>query len=376
MSYHTKKQTFSDSLTKNVFFPTLTYRFARKRKPWEKQKHSFPHSRQESAVLRFHINSTKKEAPRPREQKYHEKHLKSIAKPLVFRLIPSRMNITDIVLLATAEGGMSWWQALILGIVEGLTEYLPVSSTGHLLVTEKFLGMNDGAAEKAFAVCIQGGAILAVLGLYRKRVADMIKGLLGKNPAGLKLFINIVIAFLPAVVIGLIFASKIKEYLFGIGPVIIAWVVGGMAMLIFATKRFNNKEKGHSLEELTPAKSLLIGTLQCVAMWPGTSRSLMTIIGGLAAGLTVAAAVEFSFLLGLITLGAATCYDAYKFGGQMLQEFGVMPLIIGTLASWLSAWIAVKWMVSYLQSHSLSLFGWYRIAIGLVVAVMLFLNII
>lgn len=286
------------------------------------------------------------------------------------------MNITDIVLLATAEGGMSWWQALILGIVEGLTEYLPVSSTGHLLVTEKFLGMNEGAAEKAFAVCIQGGAILAVLGLYRKRVGDMIKGLLGKNPAGLKLFINMVIAFLPAVVIGLIFASKIKEHLFGIIPVIIAWVVGGMAMLIFATKRFNNKEKGHSLEELTPAKSLLIGTLQCVAMWPGTSRSLMTIIGGLAAGLTVAAAVEFSFLLGLITLGAATCYDAYKFGGQMLQEFGVMPLIIGTLASWLSAWIAVKWMVSYLQSHSLSLFGWYRIAIGIVVAVMLFLNII
>lgn len=311
-----------------------------------------------------------------REQKYHANHLKSIAKALIFRLISSRMNITDIVLLATAEGGMSWWQALILGIVEGLTEYLPVSSTGHLLVTEKFLGMNEGAAEKAFAVCIQGGAILAVLGLYRKRVADMIKGLLGKNPAGLKLFINMVIAFLPAVVIGLIFASKIKEHLFGIIPVIIAWVVGGMAMLIFATKRFNNKEKGHSLEELTPAKSLLIGALQCVAMWPGTSRSLMTIIGGLAAGLTVAAAVEFSFLLGLITLGAATCYDAYKFGGQMLQEFGVMPLIIGTLASWLSAWIAVKWMVSYLQSHSLSLFGWYRIAIGIVVAVMLFLNII
>lgn len=286
------------------------------------------------------------------------------------------MNITDILFLATAEAGMSWWQALILGIVEGLTEYLPVSSTGHLLVTEKLMGMNEGAAEKAFAVCIQGGAILAVLGLYRQRVGEMIRGLMGKNPAGLKLFINIIIAFLPAVVIGLLFADKIKTYLFGITPIIIAWVVGGIAMLLFATKRFNDKEKGHSLEELTPAKSLIVGFMQCVAMWPGTSRSLMTIIGGLVSGLTVGAAVEFSFLLGLITLGAATCYDGYKFGGEMLREFGFMPLIVGTLASWLSAWVAVKWMVSYLQSHSLSIFGWYRIAIGIVIALLVFTKVI
>lgn len=286
------------------------------------------------------------------------------------------MNITDILFLATAEAGMSWWQALILGIVEGLTEYLPVSSTGHLLVTEKLMGMNEGAAEKAFAVCIQGGAILAVLGLYRQRVGEMIRGLMGKNPAGLKLFINIIIAFLPAVVIGLLFADKIKTYLFGITPIIIAWVVGGIAMLLFATKRFKDKEKGHSLEELTPTKSLIVGVLQCVAMWPGTSRSLMTIIGGLVSGLTVSAAVEFSFLLGLITLGAATCYDGYKFGGEMLREFGIMPLIVGTLASWLSAWVAIKWMVSYLQSHSLSIFGWYRIAIGIVIALLVFTKVI
>ena len=286
------------------------------------------------------------------------------------------MNITDIALLSTTEVGMNWWQALILGIVEGLTEYLPVSSTGHLLVTEKLLGMNEGAAEKAFAVCVQGGAILAVLGLYRQRVGEMIQGLLGKNPAGKKLLINIIIAFLPAAIVGLTFSSKIKEHLFGITPVIIAWVVGGIAMLLFATKRFQDKEKGHGLESLTPQKALIVGALQCVAMWPGTSRSLMTIIGGLVAGLTVSAAVEFSFLLGLITLGAATCYDGYKFGGAMLQEFGVTPLIVGTIASWLSAWVAVKWMVTYLQSHSLSIFGWYRIAVGLIVAVLVFTQII
>lgn len=267
--------------------------------------------------------------------------------------------------MATVESGMAWWQALILGIVEGLTEYLPVSSTGHLIFTEALLKMKEGEAEKAFAVCIQGGAILAVLGLYIERVKTMVQGVLGKNPEGLRLLINIMIAFTPAVVIGLLLGSKIKAYLFGIEPVIAAWVVGGIAMLLFATKRFNDKTRGKGLESLTPQKALIIGLLQCVAMWPGTSRSLMTIIGGLVTGLTVAAAVEFSFLLGLITLSAATVYDAYKYGDVMLAEFGVMPLVIGTIASWVSAVIAVKWMVSYLQNHSLSFFGWYRIAIGI-----------
>lgn len=278
--------------------------------------------------------------------------------------------------LQASESGMTWWQAIILGIVEGLTEYLPVSSTGHLLITQALLGMKDGEAEKAFAVCIQSGAILAVLGLYFQRVKAMIQGLLGKNPEGLKLLINILIAFLPAVLIGLACAEKIKELLFGSIPIIIAWVVGGIAMLLFATKRFNDKEKGHGLESLSPQKALFIGILQCVAMWPGTSRSLMTIIGGLVAGLTVAAAVEFSFLLGLVTLGAATVYDAYKYGEVMIREFGAFPLIIGTLAAWASAWIAVKWMVGYLQSHSLSLFGWYRIAIGIIAAGLFFWGVI
>lgn len=281
------------------------------------------------------------------------------------------MNAT-MMLLAASETGMNWWQAIILGIVEGLTEYLPVSSTGHLIVTGKFLQLSGGDAEKAFDVCIQSGAILAVLGLYLSRVKSMAMGLLGKNPAGLKMLINLIAAFIPAVIIGLLFADKIKEYLFGLGPVVIAWVIGGIAMLLFTTKRFNDKDTGHGLESLTIKQSLLIGLLQCVAMWPGTSRSLMAIIGGLVTGLTVAAAVEFSFLLGLITLSAATVYDGYKYGAIMLAEFGPTPLIIGTLASWLSAFIAVKWMVSYLQSHSLAVFGWYRIAAGVIVGGLLF----
>lgn len=278
--------------------------------------------------------------------------------------------------MADGESAMSWWQAVVLGVVEGLTEYLPVSSTGHLIVTEGLLKMKLGDAEKAFAVCIQGGAILAVLGLYFKRVKSMVMGCLGKDPVGLKLTINILAAFMPAVVIGLIFDKKIKEYLFGIEPVIAAWVVGGIAILLFATKRFNDKERGAGLESLTVKKSVVIGLLQCVAMWPGTSRSLMAIIGGLVSGLTVAAAVEFSFLLGLVTLSAATVYDGYKYGGQMLQEFGAMPLIVGTLFSWLSAVIAVKWMVSYLQRHSLAVFGWYRIGIGIVISILLFTHLL
>ena len=283
---------------------------------------------------------------------------------------------TDLLLLLSAEAQMNWWQALILGIVEGLTEYLPVSSTGHLIVTGSLLGLPGNTAEKAFDVCIQSGAILAVLGLYLKRVKSMILGVLGKNPEGLRLLINLIIAFIPAVVIGLIFADKIKEYLFGLGPVVAAWIVGGIAILLFATKRFNDKERGKGLESLTPKQALLVGCMQCVAMWPGTSRSLMTIIGGLVAGLTVAAAVEFSFLLGLITLSAATVYDGYKHGALMLEAFGPTPLIVGTLASWVSAVIAVKWMVSYLQSHSLALFGWYRIGVGMIVGALMLYGVL
>lgn len=266
---------------------------------------------------------------------------------------------------------MTVFDSIILGIVEGLTEYLPVSSTGHLIVTEALLGMKQGASESAFAVCIQGGAILAVLGIYMKRVKGMVMGLFGKDPQGFKLLINMLIAFIPAAVIGFLLDDKIKDYLFGITPVIVAWVVGGAGILVYtrARERQQLEKKGMELEDLTPKQSLIIGLLQCVAMWPGTSRSLMTMLGGMFVGLSLSAAVEFSFILGLITLGAATCYDALKHGQEMVSDFGWESLVAGTVAAWFFAAVAVKWMVAYLQKHSFAIFGWYRILAGVCVAI-------
>lgn len=280
---------------------------------------------------------------------------------------------------------MEPWQAFILGVIEGITEYLPISSTGHLLVAQHLMGIGtDTAGHKAaadtFAICIQGGAILAVLGLYRQRVGQMICGVLGRDAEGLRLAIAIFAGFLPAAVFGLIFNDWIEAKLFGLWPVVFAWVVGGILILATAWWRRRNPAKGggKDLVELGWKLALVIGLLQCVAMWPGTSRSLMTIVGGLLVGLSVRAAVEYSFLLGVLTLTAATAkkavwkvpgldpvFDTW-FGGTRLmwETYGPLPLLVGVVAATVSAALAVKWLVSYLQSHGLSLFGWYRIVLG------------
>lgn len=259
-------------------------------------------------------------------------------------------------------------EAIILGIVEGVTEYLPVSSTGHLQVTQFLLGIPNTDAAKAYNVCIQGGAIVAVAGLYWKYIKSMFMGLIGRDPKGFRLMVNLLLAFIPAVVIGLIFDDYIKRYLFDVWPVAVAWFVGGIAILIYSRYRDRSPEGrgGKSIDELTPRQALGIGLLQCVAMWPGTSRSLMTMLGGMFMGLSVVAAVEFSFLLGLITLGAATCYDGWKHGAEMLEQFDLSVLLIGIVFAWISAVIAIKWMISYLQKHSFSIFGWYRIIASIV----------
>ena len=267
--------------------------------------------------------------------------------------------------------------SIILGIVEGLTEYLPVSSTGHLIVTEYLLGLDNPAnknALDAFSVCIQGGAILAVLLLYFGRVKGVLQGFAGKNPAGLRLGCNLLLAFVPAVAIGLAFDDKIKAHLFGVWPVVWAWVVGGLVILLYVRWRNSTGQgnAGKGLDDITYRQALLVGFMQCIAMWPGTSRSLMTMLGGMVAGLSVAAAVEFSFLLGLVTLGSATAYDAVKHGALMVETFGVWPLVMGSLTAFIAAMVAVKWMVGYLQKHSLSIFGWYRIAAGCVLAALIF----
>ena len=275
---------------------------------------------------------------------------------------------------------MDWWKALILGIVEGLTEYLPVSSTGHLLLTQRALGIAQSASADAFAICIQAGAIVAVLGLYFSRVRQMVLGIVGKDPEGLKMATNVIAAFLPAAFIGLLLEKPIKKYLFGgeawgLWPIVAAWFVGGIAILLVSWWQASRQEKTHqsglSLESLTWKMAVVVGLIQCIAMWPGVSRSLVTIVGGVLVGLSLSAAVEFSFLLGLLTLSAATVYDGLKYGKEMVQSFGLFALFVGFLGAWVSAVLAVKWMVAYLKKHGMQIFGYYRIALGLVVTLLI-----
>ncbi|MCA8979327.1 MAG: undecaprenyl-diphosphate phosphatase [Planctomycetes bacterium] len=264
---------------------------------------------------------------------------------------------------------MSWWQALILGLVEGLTEYLPVSSTGHLILFQRALGIAEGEAANAYAICIQAGAIVAVLGLYRARVASMFRGLAGRDDDGRRLLLCIVAGFLPAAVLGLAFNDWIEAHLFGLWPTVGAWFVGGVAILAVRGMRKDRDEgAGLALEQLAPRAAFLIGLLQCVAMWPGTSRSLVTIVGGVLVGLRLSAAVEFSFLLGVVTLCAATGYAGLKSGSVMLENYGPLSLAVGFVAAWLAAVVSVRWMVAWLQKHGMAIFGWYRIALAAAVA--------
>ena len=278
---------------------------------------------------------------------------------------------------------MEPWQAFILGVIEGITEYLPVSSTGHLLVAQHLLGIGtatptEKAAADTFAICIQGGAILAVLGIYMKRVLQMLRGVIGQDREGLKLAMMLLAGFLPAAIIGLLFNDKIEEKLFGMWPVIIAWIVGGVMILATAWWRKRNPAAGNGMDlcEMTLKMALLIGLLQCVAMWPGTSRSLMTIVGGLLCGLNLIAAVEFSFLLGMITLTAAAGYKFLKNYSILFETYSIPSMLLGCFAAWLSATLAVKWMVGFLQRRGLQPFGYYRIGLAVLVAILIMTKVL
>jgi undecaprenyl-diphosphatase len=275
---------------------------------------------------------------------------------------------------------MNWFQAIIVGIVEGITEYLPVSSTGHILLAQRAMGIPDDKASQAFAIVVQAGAILAVLGLYYQKSRSMAEGLLGKNPQGLLLVRNILLAFIPAVIIGLLLEDKIDALLKGLWPTVASWFVGGVTILAVAWFKRNaapgERGSGLTLEQITPRIALTIGLLQCVAMWPGTSRSLMTIVGGLLCGLNLIAAVEFSFLLGMVTLTAAA---GYKFLGNykvLFEHYSATSMLLGCFAAWLSATLAVKWMVGFLQRRGLVPFGYYRIGLAIVIAALLLTNVI
>lgn len=264
---------------------------------------------------------------------------------------------------------MEWWQAIVLGLVEGITEYLPVSSTAHLLVAQRLMGIESSEAANAYAIVIQSGAIAAVLGLYRARVARIAAGIAGRDPEGTRLLLALVLAFAPAAVVGLAFDDTIERHLFGPWPIVAAWLAGGV--LLFALGTRLERREGLTVEAIGPRVALLVGFAQCLAMWPGVSRSLATIVGGLAAGLSLGAAVEFSFLLGLVTLGAATAYKALDSGSAILEAYDPAAIAIGFFTAWLSAVVAVRWMVSWLATHGLGVFAWWRIGAALLLAGML-----
>ena len=266
---------------------------------------------------------------------------------------------------------MHAWQALVLGLVEGLTEYLPVSSTGHLLVTQRLLGIEASEAANAFAVFIQGGAIMAVLLLYWRRILSMLLGVVGRDPAGLRLAVSVGVAFLPFAIMGFLFDDLIEGYLFGALPVAIAWAVGGV-LILYVSPRL--APGGAPLDHVPLRAAAIIGLCQCAALWPGVSRSFATILGAIAAGLSLAAAVEFSFLLGLLTLGIATVYKLLDGGEAMLQAYGAGAMAIGFVAAWLSAMLSVVWMVNWLQRRPLAVFGWWRIGAAIVVVAMIALG--
>lgn len=276
-------------------------------------------------------------------------------------------------------------QALVLGLVEGVTEYLPVSSTGHLIIASSLMGLDDTPTSKAavdtFNVVIQGGAILAVLGLYFPRILRMARGVFGRDPEGLALAVRIILAFLPAGVLGVLLADEIERRLFNTPSVLAALALGGVFMIVLDAarmKRFraagDDDRLGPDLHEMSLVQALLIGLLQCVAMIPGTSRSMMTIAGGVLVGLHPRRAAEFSFLLGLPTLGAATVYKLYKNLSHsakagtpnLFEELGWVAVILGIVVAAVSAAAAVKWLVSFLNRHGLTPFGVYRIVLCLV----------
>ncbi len=273
---------------------------------------------------------------------------------------------------------MSAGQAIALGLIEGLTEYLPISSTGHLFVAERLMGLAANEREQSvsdsFGIAIQLGAILAVVGLYFGRIRSIVFGLIGRDPEGLRLASRLLLAFVPAAAIALCFQKWIRGHLFGSWPIVAAWAVGGAAILLIGGKRRGRSFGALEMADIGARAAVWIGLAQSLALWPGVSRSLVTIAGGLLAGLKPRAAVEFSFLLGLVTLGAASSLEIVKEGGAMIELFGWWRPLLGLAVALVSAWASMRWMVAYLQRHSFAIFGWYRLAIAALTAGLILLG--
>ncbi|BBO22191.1 MAG: undecaprenyl-diphosphatase 2 [Rhodocyclaceae bacterium] len=252
--------------------------------------------------------------------------------------------------------------ALILGIVEGLTEFLPVSSTGHLILAGDLLGFNDERG-KLFEIVIQTGAILAVCWEYRARLGAVAAGL-GRDAAARRFVANLAIAFLPLAVLGLLFGKAIKAHLFQPVPVALAFIAG--AFIILWAERREHVVRIHSVDELTWQDALKLGFAQAFALIPGTSRSGATIIGGLLFGLSRKAATEFSFFLAIPTLFAASAYQLWK-ERHLLDGDDLGMWAVGFVSAFVSAFLCVRWLLRYISTHDFTFFAWYRIAFGLVV---------
>lgn len=256
-------------------------------------------------------------------------------------------------------------KAAIMGLVEGATEFLPVSSTGHLILAGDLLNFMDPVKRSVFEIAIQLGAILAIVWEYRQRFIRTFTGL-GRDPIANRLFINVAIAFLPLAILGLLFGDVIKQHLFKPIPVAIAFILG--AFVILWAERRQTKVTIPTVDDIRPIDALKLGLAQAVALIPGTSRSGATIIGGILFGLSRTAAAEFSFFLAVPTLGIASIYSMYK-ARDLLSIHDVAPWAVGFLFSFISALFVVRALIRYVSNHDFTIFAWYRIIFGLIVLI-------
>jgi undecaprenyl-diphosphatase len=290
--------------------------------------------------------------------------------------------------------------AIVLGIVEGVTEFLPISSTGHLIIANQVLGLESEeqlrnrageplwykqpsdenpkgepltlkVAADTYAVVIQVGAIAAVVLMYWQQFVNMLVGLFGRDAAGFRLLRNVVLAFAPVAFIGFLAHDLIDHYLFSVQTVIFALIVGAGLMLWAERWRKRNTSAGYSRNDpadLSPAKAMGIGFAQCLALWPGMSRSMVTIVGGYLSGLSPVKAAEFSFLVGLPTLAGAAVYKSFKSGPAMIEVFGWQSVLFGGAVAAISAAIAVRFLVTFLSKNGLAVFAYYRLVMAAVLA--------
>jgi len=254
-------------------------------------------------------------------------------------------------------------KAAIMGVVEGLTEFLPISSTGHLILAGALLGFDDEKS-KVFDIAIQTGAIFAVILVYWEKIYSTVKALPYQVQAQ-RFVMNVIIGFFPAVLLGLLFGKIIKQHLFIPEVVAVTFIVGGLVIL-WAERRPPSTVRIRVVEDMRGRDALLVGLVQCLAMVPGTSRSGATIIGGMLLGLSRKAATDFSFFLAIPTLIGAGVYSLYK-ERALLSLDDILMFAVGLVVSFVSAWICVRWLLKYIASHSFEVFAWYRIVFGLVV---------